>query len=530
MGDTTGAAGATWSGSPNAVRHLDLVAEAARRTPDAPAAIGNARSFSFAELDARTGRLGTGLRRAGLAPGDRVALLAANEIEYLEVQAACLRSGFTLVPLNRRLADSELDFILGDAGASLVIAGRRDEAAARRVAPAACRLVGLGSPSDLESYEGLLAGDAEPGLDAADVSLPATILYTSGTTGRPKGAVIDRHGFSARVLVNRLEVGPRPGERWLQSLPMFHIAAFLGYAFVHAGACVEMLEGFDAFDPIACLERMRSHRVNAMVVVPTLLDSLVEAAEAEPGGLDDLRLIVYGGAPIEPDLLGRAITRFGCGFHQQYGMTETGAQTILRPRDHEPSDPATLALAGTEAVTFSVRIEGPDGSELPLGAVGEIVCRGPAVTAGYWGRPEDTEEAWRGGWFHTGDLGSRDDRGYLRVVDRRSDLVLTGGENVYPREVESALLAHPLVDDAAVIGLPDRRWGQLVAAVVVTTLSDDELVAWLRTRLARYKIPRRWLRVAELPRNATGKVQKARLRTSFAGEAMNATTKEEHAT
>ncbi len=520
---------AHWSGSPLAVRHLDFVGEPARRDPGALAAVGNGLRLSFAELDDRVGRLGAGLRHAGLAQGDRVALLAANEVEYLEIQAACLRSGFTLVPLNRRLADPELDFILRDAGAKLVVAGRRDEAVARRVAPPGCRVLGLGVPSEVEPYDTLLQAAPDPGADPAGPELAATILYTSGTTGRPKGAVIDRHGFTARILVILLEVGPRAGDRWLQALPMFHIAAFLGYAFLYAGACVQMLESFDSFDAAACLETMRGDKVNATVVVPTILQMLVEAAERESVELPDLRLIVYGGAAIEPSLLRAAIERFGCGFHQQYGMTETGAQAILRPADHDPADLEKLASAGTVAVTFSVRVAGPAGEALAPGEVGEIVCRGPAVTTGYWGRDEATAEAWQGGWFHTGDLGVIDERGYLHVVDRRSDLIVTGGENVYPREVESALLEHPGVSEAAVVGLPEPRWGQLVTAVVVSAVPEDELLRWLTPRLARYKIPRRWVRVAQLPRNATGKVLKGELRAALAADGHVTTTEEAHA-
>jgi acyl-CoA synthetase (AMP-forming)/AMP-acid ligase II len=517
---------ARWAGSPAAVRHLDLVAEPARRQPDAIALVGNGRRLTFAQLDERVGRLGAGLRAGGLAPGDRVALLAANELEYLEIQAACLRSGFTLVPLNRRLADSELDFILRDADASVLVAGRHDEAAARRVAARGCRVVGLGESEWLEPYDALLEAEPDPDADPADPELAATILYTSGTTGRPKGAVVDRHGFTARVLVNLLEVGPRAGDRWLQVLPMFHIAAFLGYAFVYAGATVEMLE---SFDPAGCLEAMRDGAVSATVVVPTILQLLLERVEQEAIELPHLRLVVYGGSVIEPGLLRRAIERLGCGFHQQYGMTETGAQTILRPADHDPDDPERLASAGSEAVTFSVRVVGPGGKELPPGELGEIVCRGPAVTAGYWRREEATADAWGGGWFHTGDLGRRDERGYLHVVDRGCDLIVTGGENVYPREVESALLEHPGVLDAAVIGLPDPRWGQVVTAVVVGSAPDEELAHFMLERVARYKIPRRWVRVGELPRNATGKVLRAELRAGLAGERLVTTSEGEHA-
>jgi fatty-acyl-CoA synthase len=205
--------------------------------------------------------------------------------------------------------------------------------------------------------------------------------------------------------------------------------------------------------------------------------------------------------------------RLRCGFHQQYGMTETGAQSILRPNDHDLSDPGSLASAGCEAVSFDIRLVDDDDHEVPSGAVGEITCRGPAVMSGYWNLPEVSAETLRGGWMHTGDLAYRDERNLLHIVDRRNDMIITGGENVYPREVEAALAGHPAVPDAAVIGLPDARWGQVVTCVLRDDAPpDDELEAFLRERVAGYKVPRRWLRVAELPRNATGKVLKARLR------------------
>jgi fatty-acyl-CoA synthase len=200
-------------------------------------------------------------------------------------------------------------------------------------------------------------------------------------------------------------------------------------------------------------------------------------------------------------------------------MTEMGAQTVLRPSDHDPTDTGRLSSAGREAATFSLRIVGEADDDVAGGEVGEVICRGPAVSTMYWNRPDATVETWRGGWFHTGDLGYRDANGYLHIVDRRNDQIVTGGENVYPREVEAALIEHAGVVDVAVIGTPDDTWGQVVTAVLAgTSVTDLELEAWLAGRIARYKIPRRWIRMDELPRNATGKVLKGELRTRWATE------------
>ena len=500
-------------------RHIDLVAEGARRFPGRTATVGNGRRLTFAEIDDRVGRLGASLRGRGVRPGDRVALLATNELEYLEIQAACVRCGYTLVPLNWRLAVPELEFILRDCTPAVVIAGRGEEERVGRIAAAAGspQLAALGEPEQLEPYDDLLASaEPDPEADPLDLDLLTTILYTSGTTGRPKGAMIDRAGMTARVFVNATELEARGDDVFLEALPMFHISAFLAYAYAFRGGTVVQLP---TFSPTEWLELQQAERATSTVLVPTMIGMLLDDPVINDYDTSSLRLIVYGGASIEPPLLRRALARFGCGFHQQYGMTETGAQTILRPADHDPDDDEMLSSGGTDAASFEVRIHDPEDRPLPPGEIGEICCRGPAVMSGYWGLPEVSAETLRNGWMHTGDLGYWDERGYLHVADRRNDMVITGGENVYPREVEAVLSEHPAIREVAVIGLPDPKWGEIVTAVVVgdETL-DEELVAWLRERIAGYKIPRRYVWADDLPRNVTGKVLKTTLRAEL-GEA-----------
>ena len=489
------------------MRYLDLVAGPAGATPTAVAVVGSGVRRTFAEIDRRTDLLGRALYGVGVQAGDRVALLAANEPEYLELQAACLRWGFTLVPLNTRLTDPELLFILGDC-APLVLVGGRGQA--QRVENLGGR-AGVGSVLTLGSdgtYEPFL--DRKVGAAPAppdDPALIALILYTSGTTGQPKGAVIDRAAFTARVLVNCAELHVSSADRHLAALPMFHIAAFLAYAHTVVGGSVVMLPDFS---PATCLDVMITEEVTTTVLVPTMISMLLAHDGPRP---DSLRLIVYGGSAIQPATLAQALAHFKSGMLQQYGMTETGAQTILRPADHDPDDKDKLSSAGTEAVSFEVRIVDTNDDPLPAGSIGEIVCRAPSVMSGYWNRPEATAESLRGGWMHTGDVGYRDVRGYLHITDRRNDTIISGGENVYPREVEAALLEHPGVSDIAVVGTPDPIWGEVVTAFVVEPApGDDALATWARERLAGYKVPRRWLRVPELPRNATGKVLKHELR------------------
>ena len=244
-----------------------------------------------------------------------------------------------------------------------------------------------------------------------------------------------------------------------------------------------------------------------------MIRMVVDSPAMEDFDSSALQLIIYGGESIAPNLLRTAMERLGCGFHQQYGMTETGAQTILRPAAHDPTDLETLSSAGSAAISFEVSIFDDDDRALSDGEVGEIVCRGPAVMSGYWNRPEATTDTLRNGWMHTGDLGFKDERGFMHIIDRRNDMIVSGGENVYPREVEQQLLNHPEVSDATVLGLPDSEWGQVVTAVLVGDHpAPAELESFLRERIAGYKIPRRWIDVVELPRNAAGKVLKMQLR------------------
>jgi acyl-CoA synthetase (AMP-forming)/AMP-acid ligase II len=500
------------------MRYLDLVAGVTTAHGEQVAVAGSGRHIRFDELHDRTGRLGAALRGLGLQPGDRVALLAANEPEYIEVQAACLRSGFTLVPINVRLADPEISFILSDCTPAVMIGGRTQHARAAALAAqnGTVHTFGLGAPSTVERYEDLLAAAVPDGAaDPTDPALTVLVLYTSGTTGRPKGAMIDRAAFTARVLVNCAELKVGPTDVHLAALPMFHIAAFLAYAHTVVGARVVMVP---EFSPQACLATMSHEHVTTTVLVPTMLGMLLDSPELASMPPRDLRQIVYGGAPITPRLLARALDELGCDMLQQYGMTESGASTVLRPVDHDLQDVQKLSSAGTEAVSFEVAVVDDSDRPVPPGDQGEVVCRAPSLMSGYWNRPDATAEALRGGWMHTGDIGYRDERGYLHITDRRNDMVITGGENVYPREVETALCEHPEVGDVAVLGMPDPTWGQVVTAVLVEPApADDVLEQWARDRLAGYKVPRRWVRVGELPRNATGKVLKHELRAMLGG-------------
>lgn len=487
----------------------DLLGYGLVHHPHKPAVICEDRSISFAELHSRVNALVSWFRRNGLRAGDRVALLARNELEYIEIQLAACRGGFMLVPINFRLAPAEVAWILDDAMPAAFIHG-----AGLGVETKGIPVLPLGSV-----YEAALAGETpDTGLPLPlDASAQCVILYTSGTTGRPKGAVLSNQALYARVNANLFDYQIQTADVFLQCLPMFHIASTVSYSFLAAGGTNVMLRDFSVE---AVLDRLSRHRVTAALMVPTMINTLVNSTGLDGADKSTLAKLIYGASPIPPVVLAQAIEKLGCRFYQAFGMTETNAVTMLRPDDHDPLRyPERLASAGTAAIGMVMRVVDDQDRDVKQGETGEVVCQGPAVMDGYWGNPDATAEAMRGGWMHTGDLGHIDAAGYLYVTDRKKDMIISGGENVYPREVEDVLYAHPGVLEAAVIGVPDEHWGERVHAVIVRrdgAVADvDHILQFVRSRVAGYKAPKTGEFVDTLPKNATGKVLKTALRTRF---------------
>lgn len=491
----------------------DMLVNAGKRFGAVPCVTDGSRSHSFAETHERAGRLAEAMRARGLVPGDRIAILAHNELEYTEIQVACQRAGLILVPMNYRLSLPELAYIIEDCAPRALIHGPGFADTAARLAVE--QTWHLGTQGSGLAYDELLAA-ADPALElpALPAATPCTILYTSGTTGRPKGAVLSNLALWARMNASALEVRPRPGAVFLQCLPLFHIASNLGYAFTYCGATNVFLARFDLQQVIEHIERDRPSHI---LLVPTMINMLLNHPEIAEVDFSSVEMVLYGASSIAPDLLRRAMAVMGCEFLQLFGMTETSGCTVLRPADHDPvNHPQWLASAGTDAIGFETRVVDDHDAEVGAGVVGEIVTRGPAVMTGYWNNEEATAEALRNGWMHTGDLGYRGDDGYVYITDRKKDMIISGGENVYPREVEDVLYAHPAIVEAAVIGVPDERFGERVHAVVVLRSGQAEdaeaLLAFLRERLAGYKVPKSVAFRDELPKNATGKILKRDLR------------------
>jgi len=482
--------------------------------PEQTAIRCDGQAWSYAELDAAVDRTARRLATLGVGAGTRVATLMRNGPRVPLNVHAMSRLGTTLVPLNTRLSPDEIAWQLGDSGARLLIV---DEATAPLALAARERFAAFDLVSADRPVEDIAALDtiaqAEIALrESVELSAVHSIVYTSGTTGRPKGAMLTygNHWWSA--LGSALNLGTQPDDRWLACMPLFHVGgmAILLRSVIYGITAIIQ----PGFDPAAVNRAIDEEGVTIVSVVATMLQRML-AERGERPYPPTFRCALLGGGPAPRPLLEECARR-GLPVVQTYGLTETGSQVAtLAPRDAL----AKLGSAGKPLYPNALRILDADGHDAVPGAAGEIAVRGPVVTTGYADRPEETERAIRDGWLHTGDLGYLDDDGYLYVLDRRTDLIVSGGENVYPAEVEAVLLAHPAVDEACVVGIADNDWGQRVVASVHLENGEvpdvTELVSFCRARLAGYKVPRDIRFVDELPRNAAGKLLRRVLRDDW---------------
>ncbi|NJP96740.1 long-chain fatty acid--CoA ligase [Nonomuraea sp. FMUSA5-5] len=500
------------------MRNAGLGGWPARRalmTPDRTAFVFGGRALTYADVHERVTRLAARLRRAGVAAGDRVAYLGPNHVAFAETLFAAHVLGAVFVPLNFRLAAPEIAYMLADSGATTLVYAPECAPAVRALQEAPATVVALADPGPGEhAYEDWLSPD-EPG-EPFDVPVtlddPALILYTSGTTGRPKGAVLT-HGNLVWNCYNMLVgVDLRSDEVTLVSAPLFHVAALnqtLLPTFLKGGRSVIM----PSWDVDRCYDLIAEHRVTWMFGVTTMFAALARSPRWARADLSSVRTLMAGGAPVPPALI-RTYQERGLVFCQGYGLTETSpGATFL-----EPSQSARKAgSAGVPVFFADVRVVRPDLTDTAPGEPGEVLIKGPNVTPGYWNNPSATRSAFAGGgWFRSGDIATRDADGHLYIVDRAKDMFISGGENVYPAEVESVLAEHPGVAEAAVVGVPDSTWGEVGHAFVIprdgADVTGESLRGFLLERLAKYKIPRYFDLVAELPRTASGKVRKPDLR------------------
>lgn len=500
----------------------DIPRHYARTTPSAPALLDAHGTITWAELDARTNRIAQALARLGVVAGDRVSILGKNSTRHLEVLFGANKLDAALLPLNWRLAVPELAAVIEDGTPKVLIADREYADTAAKIAPACatrCRVVlfDADAPGSAELDRLLDAAPAQdPGVDVNPWHT-CILMYTSGTTGRPKGVQQAHQGHLYLRLCEHLEPSfqYRASDRTLTVMPLFHAMGLsLSLQALYNGASVAV---YAMPDPVALAHLIAKVRPTVLPLVPTAIQMLVEHPQTADVDLSSLRLVVYAGSSITVPVLQRAMSRLGCEFIQFYGATETcSGVTFLRPDDHRRGDAERLKSCGAPLPLIDIRVAGPDGAELPVGQVGELLIRSPSLTTGYHGQPETTAAAMQGGWYHSGDAGRRDEEGLFYIVDRVKDMIVSGGENVYSTEVEQALQRLPAVQACAAVGLPDPRWGERVVAAVIrgtgAALTEADVIAHCRTLIAGYKVPKQVVFVDALPMTPSGKVMKRALR------------------
>lgn len=495
----------------------NLLVRSARSFPRLPAiALGTRVLHDYAGLASRVARLAGALTgRIGLHAGERVALVMKNGPAYAEVLFACWHAGLAAVPINAKLHPKELEFIFEDTGVRACFAS---SPLIEGVAEAGAGLDFLIDP-DSPQYAALLGAEPVPATECSERDV-AWLFYTSGTTGRPKGVMLTHRNLLAMTLNYFCDVDTiAPGDAIVHAAPMSHGSGLYLLPHVAAAAC-SVIPDSGGFDAAEALELMSAWRGVTMFAAPTMVKRLVSAAgrQRPPQGL---KTIVYGGGPMYVEDLRCAMGVFGYRLAQIYGqgespMTITAMSKALHAASGHPRYEARLASVGRPHTGVEVRVALDDDRPLAPGQVGEVLVRGDSVMAGYLNDPEASAQTLRNGWLHTGDLGSLDEEGFLTLKDRSKDVVISGGSNIYPREVEEVLIAHPAVLEAAVVGAPDPQWGECVVAFVVrragADVSERELDALCLDRIARFKRPKRYRFVAELPKNETGKVLKTELR------------------
>jgi acyl-CoA synthetase (AMP-forming)/AMP-acid ligase II len=507
----------------------EMLMEVARTGSSKLAVTFEEHSFTFDELLARTFRLVHALENLGLEKGDRVAILSQNCHQYRELFWAVALGGFMIVPVNYRLTGGEIAYILNDSGAKVLLLS--DEYtlltdSIRVELKSVEHYVGIQTRADwLVDYEEMLArSTAEPPAELPLAEDLLWLLYTSGTTGRPKGAMHTHRSVTALVdaAVKNFEIGEDT-----RSLVITPFYALSGGGWDSICSCMGSMTVIHRnFNPMDFLETVQNDRITDVHLVPVMINFIVNAPDIGKYDLSSLKRITYGASPMPPELLKKAIEKIGPIFTQDYGCAEGGLLTMLPESEHVLDGPEEktrrLASCGKGLPEFDVRVLDESGNEVKPGEIGEMTVAGDCVMKGYWNMPEMTAETLRDGRLYTGDLATIDEGGFIYIVDRKKDMIISGAMNIYPREIEDVLFGHPAVLEAAVIGVPDDEWGESVKALVVLKqgmeCTEDELIEFCKTRLAGYKKPRSVEFTDTLPRNPSGKVLKRELRKKYWGD------------
>ena len=507
----------------------DVIRRSAHRFPNRTALVFGETSWTYKELNRRVNGLANSLLQLGLKKGDRVALLAHNSTVYFEVYFACAKSGGIFVPINNLLRRAELLQILNYIGPRYIVFGPEFEEVLgsirgelKSVETWVCLKEGVSAP--ILSYNRLVkeGNGEEPGVAIADDDIMSIVL-TSGTTGLPKGAMRSHRHIYVNGLTGAAEVGLRASDRTLLVFPFYHVTweDNLRHILMANTVLIRKEGSFDAADVLGTISK---EGITVCQFVPTMISSLLQLDSYDSFDLSKLRLIVYAASPMPVELLKKAMKRFRCEFAQLYGQTETGPlTTLLKPEDHvlegSPEQTARLASAGRPVLSYEIRMVDEDGNDVPTGEVGEIAVRSECMTIGYWNLPKETARTIRGGWLYTGDFGRLDEEGFVYIVDRKNDMIISGAKNIYPREIEEVLYRHPAVLEATVIGVPDEHWGESVMALVVLKegmkATEEEVIAYCKENIASYKKPRFVQFRKELPKNQTGKILKRVIRDEY---------------
>ena len=514
----------------------DTLRKACLLFPRKEAIVCGSRRWTYEQFYGRLSRFSAYLRGEGIEKGDRVAILHPNCHCFLEVYYAIALRGAVAVPLNYRLSPGELTVIMNDAGAKALIADPRFREAVDQIRadlPALGRIIwtgeNSGGPADGDRdwwYEEIVTGPAAEIPDAevteADV---AQLYYTSGTTGRSKGVMLTHKNVMTHALGTIAELQLTDRDVWLHAAPLFHLAdAWATWAITWVGG-THVLVG--DFDPPAVLAAMEEEGITLTNLIPTMLNMLVNYPGIKNYDYSRLRVLLSGGAPIAPEVVRRIVETFQCDYIQTYGMTETSPYLTLsllkeHLRQRTPAEQLCFkSKTGREFIAVELKVVTDAGREICRDEkeVGEIIVRGDTVTPGYWKLPEETERAIKEGWLYTGDMAVMDSEGYVTIVDRRKDMIVTGGENVYSTEVENTLYLHPAVLECAVVGVPDDKWGEAVQGIVVLKpgceVSEEEIISFCKERIARYKAPKSIDFISALPKTGSGKIEKKKLRDKY---------------
>jgi len=505
----------------------DMLSRSARKFPDKIGIVSEDRRFTFKTINERVNALASSLLKSGLKKGDRIGVLVHNSHQFIEIYYASAKAGGIFCPYNNHFTRRELKdiidystprFLFVDPDFGDLVQNIKEETGS--VEKYIC--LERSRWTFMEDYETLIQkGDKdEPDVAILDDDI-ISMFFTAGTTGRPKGALRTHRHLIMNAIAGVIELKVDYDERALITFPMYHKECednIVRHSFMPNTIYIRREGGFNAIDALSYLEK---ERITRCQMVPTMIHTLLQTPDIERFDLSSLRLILYAGAPMPVELLKRALKVFKCGFAQLYGQTETGPfTTCLKPEDHilhgTEKELQRLASAGKAVINYEVRIVNDNGEDVRVGEVGEIIVRSESMMKGYWNMPEETEKKLRNGWLYTGDLGRFDEDGYVYVVERKNDLIISGGVNIYPREVEEILYRHPAVSETSVIGVPDEHWGEIAKAIVVLKegayATEEEIIKFCGEHLAGYKKPKSVEFWKELPKSPQGKILKRTIR------------------